>query len=567
MFSRPVSRRAVLQASAVSSVASLLPRPLWSTANAAVMEDPHAADLAARALAAARSAQATYADVRLVRWLHTGLIDARWTPNATQSLGEALGAGYQDLAELPNYAVSVRALVRGRWGTAGSPIWSLAEMERLGAAAVRLAAGGGPEGLGDGEVTLDPVPPPAVGTWKMPVGIDPFSISREAMGDYVQAVEDDARRAFAARELSGIGLGLSWNETPGTPPSFTQEDTFFASTDGAATLQTTYVSEESKVVVTARDHQTGREEQTAHVFQSAGRGWDYILDANLPERIAELADAAIQLLRTPVVPIEIGRYDVVFDAPAMAAILNATIAPATELDRARGYLADAQGTSFLNDPRAMIGSYQLGSSLLNISAERSRAGGVQRVAWDGEGVVPDRAMLVTNGILTDYQTTREQAAWLAPVYAAQHRPTRSHGHAALGSIFPTMEGPPDLVLHPGTGSGGFTDLVASTPKGLAVVGLKGVDTDFQGLTAMVFGARVYQIERGKLTSLVANSAFLIRTPEFWKSLVALGNAESTEMLGYWEQKGQPAQRFPRTVWAVPGKIRNVTAVDLSRGTR
>ena len=34
--------------------------------------------------------------------------------------------------------------------------------------------------------------------------------------------------------------------------------------------------------------------------------------------------------------------------------------------------------------------------------------------WDDEGVPADKWLLIEKGIFNDYQTTREQAAWIAP---------------------------------------------------------------------------------------------------------------------------------------------------------
>ena len=79
----------------------------------------------------------------------------------------------------------------------------------------------------------------------------------------------------------------------------------------------------------------------------------------------------------------------------MAAILDATVARATQLDRAMGYRANTEGTSYLNAPLEMLGSLQVAAPSVNIRACGSMQGGAATVKWDNEGVAPTDAMLVT----------------------------------------------------------------------------------------------------------------------------------------------------------------------------
>ena len=46
------------------------------------------------------------------------------------------------------------------------------------------------------------------------------------------------------------------------------------------------------------------------------------------------------------------------------------------------------------------------------AGDRTQPGSLSRVAWDDEGVPADKWLIVKNGMFNDYQTTREQAAWL-----------------------------------------------------------------------------------------------------------------------------------------------------------
>src|SRR5690606_18852292 len=150
----------------------------------------------------------------------------------------------------------------------------------------------------------------------------------------------------------------------------------------------------------------------------------------------------------------------VLDAPSMVALLDRTLGRATELDRALGYEANAGGTSYLNDPFGMLGSYEAGAPLLTVTGNRSEPGGLATVQWDDEGVRPDTFPLVENGVLTDFQTTRESAGWLEDYYARTGRPFRSHGCAnAPAAVDPPLQHTPNLVLTPGREELDFDDLV------------------------------------------------------------------------------------------------------------
>ena len=77
-----------------------------------------------------------------------------------------------------------------------------------------------------------------------------------------------------------------------------------------------------------------------------------------------------------------------------------------------GYEANYAGTSFVAPPEKMIGKLKYGPEFMNIQADRTQEGSLARVAWDDEGVAADKWLIIEKGIFKDYQTTREQAAWI-----------------------------------------------------------------------------------------------------------------------------------------------------------
>ena len=492
-------------------------------------EEPDPKTLAHAALEAARAAGARYADV-ILRTTRTEL----WG---------GFGAEISSAAPYESFAhgIGVRALVGGCWGVTGiDGAATLDEAAQLGRDAAAQAAtadrSGGPT------VELAATAPVVNGWWATPIERDPFTVPAGEKLDFLSAMCD-----YTARfRLEGAGSGGSfW---------FQKVDTTMASTDGTDYSQTTYTTGGGFSLYAAGDCRRGLPADAAAEFLTpAGAGWEYIRTAPFRESISSLLELT-ERGRNPE-PAELGQYEVVFDAYAMAALLSGTLGAATALDRAMGFSARGVGTSFLSDPLAMLGTLPVASPLVTVTANRSLPRGAATVGWDDEGVVPQEATLVKNGILTDFQTTRESASWLAPYYQRAGLPVRSNGCSGRGraSSLPA-QCPPNLALAPGREALGFDDLVRSTPRGYAICGGRPY-ADWQALTVVGGAAQMYRIKDGKLGRAVDPSSahYLFRTPEFWKSIVALGGPTSARMFGLDFDGAATAH----TVVAVPAKVRQL----------
>jgi TldD protein len=171
---------------------------------------------------------------------------------------------------------------------------------------------------------------------------------------------------------------------------------------------------------------------------------------------------------------------------------------------------------------------------------------------------------VTKGVLVDYQTTREQAAWLAPYYHAIGHPVRSHGCAGSGAGRDvTMQHRPNLRLLPGANDASFDALVKDIPKGIAVLQVQ-ADMDQQLLNGSGLPVVMRQITNGRLGPYITNGGILFRTPEFWRNLAALGGPSSERWMGLASGKGQPYQSTRHSVGAVPAIIKDVRVMDVTR---
>lgn len=487
--------------------------------------------IALRAVDAARTAGATYADVRVTRWLQEN-----WLSPTVMSEYLAIG---------------VRALANGCWGFASSPYWDADEAVRLARDAVEQARGNAK--ATPRVVEWTPIPA-ASGHWNTPIEVDPFTIPIEEKFDLVGGW------GIVGAHVRNSGLfnrGLF----------FDRQERAVATTEGAYFTQTLYkcgVTEgfghrfDSPGFYTPRG-QTPTLDLDTH--QLIGGGWEVIRDSKVVEQIP----GAIETLRTqtqlPVNAGTFGRYDVVIDTATMASLVAMTLGTATELDRAMGYEANAGGTSFLTAPLDMIGNYQIGSPLLTLTANRSSPQGLATVKWDDEGVEPDDFTLVKDGVVVDFLTTREQASWLAATYRRRGQAVRSHGCAAADdAMHVSLTHLPNLVMAPGRAGLTFDNLVANVKNGIAIVAGGVSDLDFQARNGMVSGV-LWEIRDGRLVARLSGLVMLFNTMELWKNLIALGGEATQGIYAATSTKGEPAQTTSCAVTAVPALFKNMAFVD------
>jgi TldD protein len=491
--------------------------------------------LALRAIDAARAAGATYADVRLTHTRERNL------SSSSVSDAERMGVG-------------VRALLNGYWGFASGPVWSPDEMARLTREAVDQAR---TNALGKPRVVdLAPAPSVADGHWVMPVKIDPFEISPFEIMDLLQGLQ-----TFTASRLGGGNLA-------GPTCTLVAQEKAFASTDGSYCTQRLYRSGGSLEFGKGDDSRPGdrrRAGRSHSLLTPAGVGWELFTHQSVREEILRLIEEINEDLKLPNKPVEVGRFDTVMDALSVARLIDGTLGRATELDRALGYEANASGTSYLNDPFTMVGTYQAGAPALTVTANRSEAGGAATTKWDDEGVTPEEFVLVKDGVLSDFQTTRESAGWMRESYAKRGTPVRSHGCAnGPSGIEASMQHTPNLNLAPGRETDDFDSLIAGLTSGIAVRDL-GVDMDFQCLNGLGSAPLTfYEVKKGKRVARLSAAAVLFRAPELWKGILALGAAASTRRFGLAAGKGEPEQTTYHSVTAVPALFKQLTVIDASR---
>lgn len=528
-MSQEVSRRDLLDTAVEPdiSIGTLAELPI---------DHPEIKALALRAIDAAKSAGATYADVRLTR-------------TESQFLLAALARSWKDRETL---AVGIRALVNGYWGFAASPIWSADEVVTLARDAVAQAksnAGGTSKTVDLGTI------PVASGSWTMPVQIDPFAMPLEEKNDFLRSWETLARNYHPRSRMAMASVMLN------------RQAKAVATSEGAYFTQTVYATEgwfTMKVVHPSWRDKTNYD-MNARGVTNSGKGWELLIDADPHAQIPQMFEEGDEIVQAPRKPVDLGRFETVFAAPVVALLVDQTIGTATELDRALGYEANASGTSYLTKPLSMLGAYKVGSPLVTVTGNRTVPGGVATVKWDDEGVEPNEMTLIRDGVANDFQTTREQAAWLAPWYQQKNVPLRSHGCAgAESAIDVTVQRSPNLTLAPSATNATFNDLVANVKKGFAVCSSE-IYTDHQARNGSTGGETlIREIVNGKLGAVVTGGGVLFNTSELWSNVTAIGGTSSAEWLGVRRTKGQPAQETAHSVSAVPIVVKDIAMIDIMR---
>jgi TldD protein len=489
--------------------------------------DPFVDSLALEGLNAAKAAGASYADVRIGRYRRQ-FIGTR----------ERQVTGVSDSE---SYGIGIRTLVGGSWGFSATSVMTRASIQQTARDSVRVARAA--RTVQRRPVELAPV---AVvkGSWIMPIVRDPLDVPIEEKVALLLAANEAALKVPGIRFVNS-GLQLL------------REEKTLATSDGTLVTQT-YVRVGPSFTATAiksGDFQSYNEE-----IAPRGSGWEYIQSLDMPGNAERWASLAVEKLTAR--SVEVGRYDLILDPTNLWLTIHESIGHPTELDRAMGYEANYAGTSFVAPPEKYLGKFRYGPDFMNIQADRTQDGSLSRTAWDDEGVPADKWLLIKNGIFNDYQTTREQVAWISGITGVKH----SHGTSfadSWGSIqFQRM---PNVSLLPGDKDIVLDDIVAATDRGIVVKNRGSWSIDHQRFNFQFSGQVFYEVKGGKITGMLKDVAYQARTPDFWNSMDMIGGQRSYWLGGsFGDGKGEPGQSNSVSHGAVPARFKQVNIVNTGR---
>ena len=142
----------------------------------------------------------------------------------------------------------------------------------------------------------------------------------------------------------------------------------------------------------------------------------------------------------------------------------------------------------------MIGKLKYGPEFMNIQGDRTQEGSLVAHVWDDEGVAADKWLIIEKGIFKDYQTTREQAAWISKLTGVK----KSHGCSFADSWSSVQfQRMPNVSLLPGDKDIGLDDIVAATDRGIIMKNRGSWSIDHQRLQLPVLRPGVLRSEGRK----------------------------------------------------------------------
>jgi TldD protein len=510
-----------------SAFASVSSPPLEEIPDATIKE------LMMTGLTAAKAAGAGYADVRIGR--------------QRQNFVFTREQQIQNVVDTDSMGCGIRALVDGTWGFAATRMLTKDDVSAAAKEAVSIAKAN--RAARDKPVVLTPAAP-SVGTWKSAYTKDPWDVSVEEKAALLLKANSEALKVKGVKYIfSGL--------------FFVKEERHYANSEGSLTQQTAVRSWPLMQITAINADQSDFQNRT-NIAAPMGRGWEYVLERDLPGHAQQWGEEAVQKLTAK--PVEVGRYDLVLHPSHLWLTIHESVAHPTELDRAMGYEANYAGTSFVSPPEKMLGQFKYGPELMNIQGDRNQVGCLGTVGWDDEGVKPEPFLIIKKGIVNDYQTTREQAAWLDWWYKKQGRETRSHGCSyAQNWDNVQFQRMPNVSLLPGEKEQSFEDLIAATDRGIAIIGDGSFSIDQQRYNAQFGGQVFHEIKGGKIVGQLKDVAYQMRTPDFWNSMDMIGGKKSYELGGsFFDGKGQPGQINAVSHGAVPARFRNINVINTGR---
>jgi TldD protein len=491
-------------------------------------------ELMMAALNAARSAGASFSDVRISRTRQNFIITReQQIVNVVDT--DTIGCG-------------VRVLVDGVWGFGASRTLTpdgvaAAAREAAGIARANRIARARP-------VELAPARAHPNATWRSAYEVDPFDVPIEEKADLMFRANAEALKVNGVRFVNSSMF-------------FVKEEKNYANSEGSVITQTVIRSWLPFTATAVAPDQSDFQSR-ANTIAPMERGYEYIRQQDIVNRARQWGEEAVQKLSAK--PVEVGRYDLILHPSHLWLTIHESIGHPTELDRAMGYEANYAGTSFIAPPSEFLGKFRYGPEFMNVRGDRSEVGALATVGYDDDGVQPEDFLIVKDGVFNDYQTTREQAPWLESWYRSQNQPMRSHGCSYADSWSSVQfQRMPNVSLLPGANAVSWDDIIGSTDRGIAIIGDGSFSIDQQRFNAQFGGQLFYEVRNGRITGMLKDVAYQMRTPDFWNAMDVIGGASTYELNGsFFDGKGQPSQSNAVSHGSVPARFRQQNVINTGR---
>src|SRR5688572_293409 len=476
--------------------------------------------LADAALNAARAKGASYADVRVGRYLNQFVFTRE--------------DKVEDLVNTESYGVGVRVIADGTWGFAATSDVTKDGVAAAAAQAVAIAKANAR--LQREPVRLAPVKGAGEVSWRTPIEKNAFEVP---IGEKVELL--------LAVNAAALGAGATFVE----PSLFlVNEQKYFASTDGSFVDQDVHRIWPT-FTVTVVDTASGKFQTRNAMSAPLGMGWEYMTPKaaeKVPGPAGTMAyryaydmveDATLAAEQTrekhAAKSVEPGKYTLVLEPNHLGLTIHESVGHPLELDRVLGYEANFAGTSFATLEKWRSKSFRYGSPLVHFVADRTQPHSLSRVAYDDDGAATKSWDLVRDGVLVDYQTIRDQAHILGK--------TESDGCCYADSWASVQfQRMPNVSLQPGKAELTPEQMIADVEKGIYIAGRGSYSIDQQRYNFQFGGQLFYEIRDGKVTGMLRDVAYQANTVEFWNSCTAICDQRNYRLFGsFFDGKGEPGQ--------------------------
>jgi TldD protein len=477
--------------------------------------------LADVALNAATKAGASYCDVRIGRYLNQFVI--------TRDLN------VENVANTESAGVGVRVVCNGAYGFAATSDMSPDSVANAARQAVAIAKANAR--LQSEPVQLAPTKGVGEVSWSTPIKKDWRTVP----------IKEKAELLIAANK-AGMDGGASFMQSMLFQVN---QQKYFASTDGS------YIDQDiqrmwAPLTATAVDKTTGRFRSRQGLSAPVGMGYEY-LDARAEDRIKAAGgiamlykdsydmiadaraaghDAKAKLTAKSVAP---GKYDLVLSPEHMWLTIHESVGHPTELDRVMGYEANYAGTSFATLDKWQSKKFKYGSEQVNIVADKTTPGSLGAVGYDDEGIRGKRWDIIKDGVLVNYQATRDQAHIIGE--------KESHGCSYADSWSSVQfQRMPNISLASGKKRLTPEEMIKDVKKGIYIVGDGSFSIDQQRYNFQFGGQLFYEIKDGKIGAMLEDVAYQSNTQDFWNACSAICDERDWRMSGsFFDGKGQPGQ--------------------------
>lgn len=498
-------------------------------------------ELADIALNAAKASGATYADVRIGRYLNQYVFTRE--------------KRVQGVSNTESYGVGIRVIADGCWGFAATHLVNKEAIDKTAALAVAVAKA-------NAKIQTEPVqlaPQQGYGEaeWKAPIEINAFEVPIKEKVDLLLQVNDVALQNGANFVNSMIAA--------------VNEQKYFASTDGS------YIDQDihriyPNFTVTRVDRESGKFQTRNALSSPMGMGYEY-LNAGPEDKLSgvvtryksrydilgDVKEAASNVAeKIKAKSVEPGKYDLVLDPSHLWLTIHESVGHPTELDRVLGYEANYAGTSFLTLDKWKSGNFNFGSEKVNIIADKTQVGSLGAVGYDDEGVKCKEWDLIKNGILVNYQAIRDQVHILGG--------NESHGCCySQGWNDVQFQRMPNVSLLPGKDKLSVDDMIKDVEKGIYIAGNGSFSIDQQRYNFQFGGQLFYEIKDGQIVGMLNDVAYQSNTQEFWNSCAAVCD-ESDYRLGgsFSDGKGQPSQSSAVSHGSATARFTGVNVINTAR---